>query len=180
VATTRDDLVARPVTTGLGVLGMPGFTAYGGLRAIGKPRPGETVVVAARGRRARAGHFRAAAYYPRGRLLEDAPRDTGPATWSPAAADTLAQPYSALNARRLPCGAPPMQRAGRRRRGRPGANALPSVWCGVAAEVRRGLGAARSCETLRCRLHSEVLERLVLGPSRRSNCLGNAWVNERG
>ncbi len=25
----------------------PGFTAYGGLRAIGKPRPGETVVVAA-------------------------------------------------------------------------------------------------------------------------------------
>src|ERR687887_1811059 len=36
-----------PVTTGLGVLGMPGFTAYGGLRVIGKPRPGETVVVAA-------------------------------------------------------------------------------------------------------------------------------------
>ena len=26
---------------------MPGFTAYGGLRAIGKSRPGETVVVAA-------------------------------------------------------------------------------------------------------------------------------------
>jgi hypothetical protein len=47
VATTRDDLVARPVTTGLGVLGMPGFTAHGSLRAIGKPRPGETVVVAA-------------------------------------------------------------------------------------------------------------------------------------
>jgi NADPH-dependent curcumin reductase CurA len=43
VAITCDDLVARPVTTGLGVLGMPGFTAYGGLRAIGKPRPGETV-----------------------------------------------------------------------------------------------------------------------------------------
>src|SRR5438105_2798691 len=36
-----------PVTTGLGVLGMPGFTAYGGLRVIGKPAPGETVVVAA-------------------------------------------------------------------------------------------------------------------------------------
>jgi NADPH-dependent curcumin reductase CurA len=36
-----------PVTTGLGVLGMPGFTAYGGMRAIGKPQPGETVVVAA-------------------------------------------------------------------------------------------------------------------------------------
>jgi NADPH-dependent curcumin reductase CurA len=26
---------------------MPGFTAYSGLRAIGKPQPGETVVVAA-------------------------------------------------------------------------------------------------------------------------------------
>src|SRR6266851_4021410 len=36
-----------PVTTGLGVLGMPGFTAYGGMRAIGKPQSGETVVVAA-------------------------------------------------------------------------------------------------------------------------------------
>src|SRR5262245_38466104 len=38
---------ASPVTTELGVLGMPGFTAYGGLRVIGKPAPGETVVVAA-------------------------------------------------------------------------------------------------------------------------------------
>src|SRR5467141_1620351 len=38
---------ASPVTTGLGVLGMPGFTAYGGLRVIGKPAPRETVVVAA-------------------------------------------------------------------------------------------------------------------------------------
>ena len=36
-----------PVTTRLGVLGMPGFTAYSGLYVIGKPRPGETVVVAA-------------------------------------------------------------------------------------------------------------------------------------
>jgi NADPH-dependent curcumin reductase len=36
-----------PVTTGLGVLGMPGFTAYAGLRLIGKPQPRETVVVAA-------------------------------------------------------------------------------------------------------------------------------------
>jgi NADPH-dependent curcumin reductase len=36
-----------PITTGLGVLGMPGFTAYAGLYAIGKPKPGETVVVAA-------------------------------------------------------------------------------------------------------------------------------------
>jgi NADPH-dependent curcumin reductase len=41
------DPALAPVTTGLGVLGMPGFTAYGGLRVIGKPRPGETVVVAA-------------------------------------------------------------------------------------------------------------------------------------
>jgi NADPH-dependent curcumin reductase len=41
------DPAAAPVTTGLGVLGMPGFTAYGGMRVIGKPQPGETVVVAA-------------------------------------------------------------------------------------------------------------------------------------
>jgi NADPH-dependent curcumin reductase CurA len=41
------DPAFAPVTTGLGVLGMPGFTAYGGLRVIGKPAPGETVVVAA-------------------------------------------------------------------------------------------------------------------------------------
>lgn len=31
----------------LGVLGMPGFTAYAGLMLIGKPKPGDTVVVAA-------------------------------------------------------------------------------------------------------------------------------------
>ncbi|MFP3786909.1 NADP-dependent oxidoreductase, partial [Burkholderia sp. SIMBA_024] len=31
----------------LGVLGMPGFTAYMGLLDIGQPQPGETVVVAA-------------------------------------------------------------------------------------------------------------------------------------
>jgi NADPH-dependent curcumin reductase CurA len=36
-----------PITTRLGVLGMPGFTAYSGLFLIGKPKPGETVVVAA-------------------------------------------------------------------------------------------------------------------------------------
>src|SRR6266851_1902758 len=41
------DPAFAPVTTGLGVLGMPGFTAYCGLRVIGKPAPGETVVVAA-------------------------------------------------------------------------------------------------------------------------------------
>ena len=41
------DPAAAPITTGLGVLGMPGFTAYAGLNLIGKPKPGETVVVAA-------------------------------------------------------------------------------------------------------------------------------------
>jgi NADPH-dependent curcumin reductase CurA len=34
-----------PVTTALGVLGMPGLTAYFGLLDIGKPKEGETVVV---------------------------------------------------------------------------------------------------------------------------------------
>ncbi len=36
-----------PLSTALGVLGMPGFTAYAGLLEIGKPQEGETVVVAA-------------------------------------------------------------------------------------------------------------------------------------
>ena len=36
-----------PISTALGVLGMPGMTAYTGLLNIGKPRPGETVAVAA-------------------------------------------------------------------------------------------------------------------------------------
>jgi NADPH-dependent curcumin reductase len=40
------DPAVAPITTGLGVLGMPGFTAYSGLYLIGKPKPGETVVVA--------------------------------------------------------------------------------------------------------------------------------------
>lgn len=34
-----------PVTTALGVLGIPGLTAYFGLLDIGQPKPGETVVV---------------------------------------------------------------------------------------------------------------------------------------
>lgn len=38
---------AAPPSTALGVLGMPGFTAYSGLLKIGQPKPGETVVVAA-------------------------------------------------------------------------------------------------------------------------------------
>ncbi|HSX67764.1 NADP-dependent oxidoreductase [Nocardioides sp.] len=46
-ATRRLDPSAAPVSTALGVLGMPGFTAYGGLLAIGQPKAGETVVVAA-------------------------------------------------------------------------------------------------------------------------------------
>jgi len=37
----------KSITTALGVLGMPGFTAYSGLLTIGKPKAGETVVVAA-------------------------------------------------------------------------------------------------------------------------------------
>ena len=39
------DPSVAPVSTALGVLGMPGLTAYFGLLDIGKPRPGETVVV---------------------------------------------------------------------------------------------------------------------------------------
>jgi NADPH-dependent curcumin reductase CurA len=45
--TRRLDPAAAPVSTALGVLGMPGFTAYAGLLEIGRPQPGETVVVAA-------------------------------------------------------------------------------------------------------------------------------------
>jgi NADPH-dependent curcumin reductase CurA len=46
-AVRKLDPAAAPVSTALGVLGMPGFTAYAGLTQIGKPQPGETVVVAA-------------------------------------------------------------------------------------------------------------------------------------
>jgi len=41
------DPALAPITTALGVLGMPGFTAYAGLNLIGKPEPGQTVAVAA-------------------------------------------------------------------------------------------------------------------------------------
>ncbi|HEY1034670.1 MAG TPA: NADP-dependent oxidoreductase [Pseudoxanthomonas sp.] len=41
------DASIAPLTTALGVYGMPGFTAYVGLHEIGKPQPRETVVVAA-------------------------------------------------------------------------------------------------------------------------------------
>jgi NADPH-dependent curcumin reductase CurA len=36
-----------PISTALGVLGMPGMTAYVGLLDIGQPKPGETIVVSA-------------------------------------------------------------------------------------------------------------------------------------
>lgn len=45
-ATRLDPGLERP-SYALGVLGMPGFTAYHGLLEIGQPRAGETVVVAA-------------------------------------------------------------------------------------------------------------------------------------
>lgn len=41
------DASVAPVSHALGVLGMPGFTAYMGLMDIGKPKAGETLVVAA-------------------------------------------------------------------------------------------------------------------------------------
>jgi NADPH-dependent curcumin reductase CurA len=41
------DPTLAPVSTALGVLGMPGMTAYVGLLDIGQPRAGETVVVSA-------------------------------------------------------------------------------------------------------------------------------------
>jgi NADPH-dependent curcumin reductase CurA len=44
---TRLDPKEAPLSTALGVLGMPGLTAYAGLHAIARPRKGETVVVGA-------------------------------------------------------------------------------------------------------------------------------------
>jgi NADPH-dependent curcumin reductase CurA len=41
------DPALGPISSALGVLGMPGLTAYTGLLNIGKPQPGETLVVAA-------------------------------------------------------------------------------------------------------------------------------------
>jgi NADPH-dependent curcumin reductase CurA len=43
----RVDPALAPLSTALGVLGMPGMTAYTGLLNIGQPKAGETVVVAA-------------------------------------------------------------------------------------------------------------------------------------
>jgi len=48
-----DDRIAKvnpdlaPISTAVGVLGMPGFTAYFGLLRVGEPKAGETVVVSA-------------------------------------------------------------------------------------------------------------------------------------
>jgi len=48
-----DDRLAKvnprlaPISTAIGVLGMPGFTAYFGLLRVGEPKAGETVVVSA-------------------------------------------------------------------------------------------------------------------------------------
>ena len=46
-ALTKVPRGAAPLSTYLGVLGMPGTTAYSGMTDIGKPKPGETVVVSA-------------------------------------------------------------------------------------------------------------------------------------
>jgi NADPH-dependent curcumin reductase CurA len=46
-ALRRLDPDVAPLSTFLGILGMPGFTAYVGLNVIARPRAGETVVVAA-------------------------------------------------------------------------------------------------------------------------------------
>jgi NADPH-dependent curcumin reductase CurA len=45
--TRKIDPSIAPISTALGVLGMPGLTAYAGLSEIGQPKPGETVVVSA-------------------------------------------------------------------------------------------------------------------------------------
>jgi len=45
--TRKIDPKIAPVSTALGVLGMPGMTAYTGLSEIGQPEAGETVVVSA-------------------------------------------------------------------------------------------------------------------------------------
>lgn len=41
------DSAMAPLSTALGVLGMPGLTGYAGLVYLGEPRPGQTVVVSA-------------------------------------------------------------------------------------------------------------------------------------
>jgi len=43
----KRDPEAAPVSTGIGILGMPGLTAWAGLLHLGEPMPGETVLVSA-------------------------------------------------------------------------------------------------------------------------------------
>jgi NADPH-dependent curcumin reductase CurA len=47
VGVRKLDPSAAPLSTALGVLGMPGLTGYAGLVYLGEPRPGQTVVVSA-------------------------------------------------------------------------------------------------------------------------------------
>jgi NADPH-dependent curcumin reductase CurA len=44
---TKLDPAAAPISTALGILGMPGLTAYVGLKTIGQPKSGETAVISA-------------------------------------------------------------------------------------------------------------------------------------
>lgn len=46
-AMRKVDASLAPISTANGVLGMPGMTAYFGLLEVGKPKPGETIVVSA-------------------------------------------------------------------------------------------------------------------------------------
>jgi NADPH-dependent curcumin reductase CurA len=46
-ATKLDEMPGVPLSYYLGILGMPGRTAYFGLRELGQPKPGDTVVVSA-------------------------------------------------------------------------------------------------------------------------------------
>lgn len=46
-AARKLDPAAAPLSTALGVLGMPGLTGYAGLVYLGEPRPGQTVLVSA-------------------------------------------------------------------------------------------------------------------------------------
>ncbi len=46
-ALRKGDPMIAPISTALGILGMPGMTAYFGLLEVGRPQPGDTVVVSA-------------------------------------------------------------------------------------------------------------------------------------
>ena len=79
-----------PISTALGVLGMPGMTAYVGLLDIGQPRPGETVVVsAASGRGRLRGRDRSRGSRARARSGSRA-RRTSATTWCASSGSTRA------------------------------------------------------------------------------------------